>query len=211
MNPRRVSSVLRCFTIVAILFVSGCGGIETIPAARLSHTAAEASASDYRIGPGDQLRVFVWRNEELSAELVVRPDGRISMPLVDDMQAEGKTPTELASDLERALEAYVRTPEVNVIVESFVGTFTDQIRVVGQAINPSPVSYRARMTILDVMLEVGGITERAAGNKAKVVRKTADHDVEIKVNLNNLLNDGDLSQNIEMLPGDVVIIPTSIF
>ena len=211
MSLPKASSVLSGFVVVATLVSSGCGGIETIPAARLSSNPPQSGASDYRIGPGDELRIFVWRNEELSAELVVRPDGRISMPLVDDMQAEGKTPTELAADLERALEAYVRTPEVNVIVESFVGTFTDQIRVVGQAVNPSPVSYRAHMTVLDVMLQVGGITERAAGNKAMVVRKTGGRDVEIKVNLNNLLNDGDLTQNIEMVPGDVVIIPTSIF
>jgi len=167
--------------------------------------------SDYRIGPGDKLRIFVWRNSELSADLVVRPDGRISMPLVDDMQAEGKTPTQLARDLEKGLDAYVRSPEVNVIVESFVGTFTDQIRVVGQAVKPSPVSYRSHMTILDVMLEVGGLTERAAGHKVKVVRKRGEQQIEVAVNLNSLMNNGDLSQNIEMLPGDVVVIPTSIF
>jgi polysaccharide export outer membrane protein len=202
---------LRILLLATITTAAGCGGITTIPAARLPSNPSNGVSSDYRIGPGDELRIFVWRNEELSAELVVRPDGRISMPLVDDMQAEGKTPTDLARDLEIALEAYVRTPEVNVIVQSFVGTFTDQIRVVGQAASPSAVSYRSGMTMLDVMLEVGGLTERAAGNKVKVVRKMDGRDIEIAVNLGNLLNDGDLSQNIEMLPGDVVVIPTSIF
>jgi polysaccharide biosynthesis/export protein len=197
-------------SVATLAAAAGCSGTSVVPAERLTQSNAHVEA-DYRIGPGDKLRIFVWRNEDLSAEVVVRPDGKMSMPLVDDMQAEGKTPTDLAADLERTLGDYVRSPKVNVIVESFVGTFGDQIRVVGQAINPRPVSYRARMTILDVMLEVGGLTDHASGNRAKVMRQVGSKQQGIAVRLNDLLYEGDLKQNIEMLPGDVVVIPTAIF
>lgn len=210
--PLMIQSPLRIFllAVVALAALIGCSSASVVPAAHLTQSNAHVEA-DYRIGPGDKLRIFVWRNEDLSAEVVVRPDGKMSMPLVDDMQAEGKTPTELATDLERTLGDYVRTPKVNVIVESFVGTFGDQIRVVGQATSPRPVSYRARMTILDVMLEVGGLTDHASGNRAKVMRMIGSKQQGIAVRLNDLLYDGDLTQNIEMLPGDVVVIPTAIF
>jgi polysaccharide export outer membrane protein len=207
-NSSRVLGVLACFLGIA-LALSACSSSRPLPASLLAQKGV-VEPTDYRIGAGDQLRIFVWRNEELSAQVVVRPDGRISMPLVDDMVAEGKTPTELARDLEKVLADYVRSPEVNVIVQSFVGTFNDQIRVIGQAVNPRAISYRAGMTILDVLLEVGGLRDRAAANRVKVLRKKGTTNQEISVKLDNLLS-GDLSQNIAMIPGDVVVIPTAVF
>ena len=139
------------------------------------------------------------------------PDGRISMPLVEDMQAVGKTPTELSRDLEETLSEYIKAPKVNVIVTSFVGTFSEQIRVVGMATEPRALSYRHNMTLLDVMIEVGGLAEGAAGNRAKIIRRRGDQEVEIPVRINDLLNKGKISANIEILPGDVLIIPQSLF
>jgi polysaccharide export outer membrane protein len=168
-------------------------------------------ANEYIIGPGDRLSVFVWRNEDISVTVPVRPDGKISTPLVEDMQAVGKTPTQLARDIEVVLEEFVRMPQVNIIVEEFVGTFGEQIRVVGQAAEPQALAYRERLTLLDVMIEVGGLTEFASGNRARVVRNESGQSREIRVRLDDLMNDGDMTQNIAMRPGDVVVIPGSFF
>ena len=168
-------------------------------------------ANEYIIGPGDRLSVFVWRNEDISVTVPVRPDGKISTPLVEDMQAVGKTPTQLARDIEGVLAAFVRMPQVNIIVEEFVGTFGEQIRVVGQAAEPQALAYRERLTLLDVMIEVGGLTEFASGNRARVVRNENGQSREIRVRLDDLMNDGDMTQNLAMRPGDVVIIPGSFF
>ncbi len=167
--------------------------------------------AEYRIGPGDTLEVFVWRHEDLSTTVPVRPDGNISTPLVEDLQAAGKTPTTLARDIEVVLSEYIRSPQVNIIVMTFVGTFGEQIRVVGQAANPQALSYREGMTLLDVIIEVGGLGEFAAGNRAKVVRRTPEGQAEIKVRLDDLINRGEISQNIDMRPGDVLIIPEARF
>ncbi len=173
--------------------------------------SATAGANEYIIGPGDRINVFVWRNEDISVTVPVRPDGKISTPLVEDMQAVGKTPTQLARDIEVVLAEFVRMPQVNVIVVEFVGTFGEQIRVVGQAAEPQALAYRERLTLLDVMIEVGGLTEFASGNRARVVRSENGQRREIRVRINDLLNDGDMDQNIAMRPGDVVIIPGSFF
>jgi polysaccharide export outer membrane protein len=173
---------------------------------------ADETGPEYRIGPGDRLQVFVWRNADISATVPVRPDGKISTPLVEDMVAVGKTPSQLARDIEGVLQAYIKTPKVNVIVEAFVGTFSDQVRVVGQAAQPRALPYRESMTLLDVMIEVGGLTAFAAGNRAMVVRKAPDGSTsEIKVRLADLLDDGDMEENIPVQAGDVVIIPESMF
>ena len=172
---------------------------------------ADAGSTEYTIGPGDMLKVFVWRHEDLSTTVPVRPDGRISTPLVEDMPAAGKTPTELARDIEEVLEEYIRTPTVNIIVEEFVGTFGEQIRVVGQAAEPQALPYREGMTLLDVMIAVGGLGEFAAGNRGKVIRRTGDEQTEIRVRIDDLVNDGDIRQNLVMRPGDVVIIPEARF
>jgi polysaccharide export outer membrane protein len=174
--------------------------------------AADAAPSaSYIIGPGDTLRVFVWSHQDLSVVVPVRPDGRISTPLVEDMQASGKTSTQLARDIEVVLQQYVRTPTVSVIVEQFVGAFSESVRVVGQAAKPQALPYRDGMTLLDAMIAVGGLAEYAAGNRAKVIRRAGDKQTEIKVRLNDLLNDGDVRQNMPLRPGDIVIIPESRF
>jgi polysaccharide biosynthesis/export protein len=182
------------------------GSAEEPPAA----TPKAAAAPEYRIGPGDQLEIFVFNQPELSVKVPVRPDGLISSPLVENMQAAGRTPSELAREMEKTLAQFVRSPTVNVIVTSFVGTYDAQIRVVGQAANPQSLSYRAGMTLLDVMIAVGGLGKFAAGNRAKIVRNIDGKSTEIKVKLNRLL-DGDVKSNVEMRPGDVLIIPESRF
>ena len=169
------------------------------------------NTSDYEIGPGDTLNVFVWNRPELTVTVPVRPDGQISTPLVEDMGALGKTPSQLAQDIEEVLSEYIRAPEVTIIVEQFVGTFGTQIRVLGAVVNPGPVPFRDRMTLLDVMLEVGGMTEFASGNRAKLVRTVDGETEETRVKLNNLMNKGDLRENIAMQPGDVIVIPEAIF
>lgn len=203
-------------TLAAMLGACGSGGDPLPPTSQSSSSVvgetSESPADNYIIGPGDSLNIFVWRNPEISTTVPVRPDGKISTPLVEDMVAVGKTPTELARDMEAVLAEYIRSPSVNVIVEGFVGAFAEQIRVVGQAAQPMSLPYRDRMTLLDVMIEVGGLTEFAAGNRSKVVRRQADGNTEeYRVKLSDLLNDGDMSQNIIMRPGDVVIIPESFF
>ncbi len=167
--------------------------------------------SDYAIGPGDSLQIFVWDHPDLSTPVQVRPDGKISTPLVEDLQAAGRTPTQLARDIEGVLKEYVRTPVVTVIMQGFVGEGAQQIRVVGQAVAPRALQYKQGMTVLDVMIEVGGLSEFAAGNRAKIVRTTAGREVEIRVKLDDLINDGDIGENVEMKPGDVLIIPQSFF
>lgn len=198
-----------CLAVVAMA-LTGCADRGTIAASKISSTPV-VSQDDYRIGAGDQLKIFVWRNEDLSTIVTVRPDGKISMPLVNDMVAAGKTPSQLTEDLTTLLSEYVRSPKVNVIVVSFVGTFSAQIRVVGEAGHPKVVAYRAGMTILDVMLEAGGLAEHASGNKTKVLRIINGKTQKIAVKLNDLLYEGDVTQNITMLPGDVVVVPLSIF
>ena len=193
------------------MLASCAGGRPSYKASEISDTAAASQASDYAIWPGDSLQIFVWDHADLSIGVQVRPDGRISTPLVEDLQAAGRTPTQLARDIEGVLKEYVRSPVVTVIMQGFVGEGAQQIRVVGQAAAPMALQYKQGMTILDVMIQVGGLAEFAAGNKAKVVRKTADGEVEIRVKLGDLLNDGDTKQNIEMMPGDVLIIPQSFF
>ena len=201
------------FAIMGVLLLAsliGCAGggpaVDDLPGG-----GASPAVNEYIIGPGDRINVFVWRNEDISVTVPVRPDGKISTPLVEDMQAVGKTPTQLARDIEAVLSEFVRTPQVNVIVEEFVGTFGEQIRVVGQAAEPQALPYRERLTLLDVMIEVGGLTEFASGNRARVVRSENGQRREIRVRLNDLLNDGDMNQNLAMRPGDVVIIPGSFF
>ncbi len=174
-------------------------------------SASPAEQTDYTIGPGDVLQVFVWEHPDVSVTVPVRPDGRISTPLVQDMQAAGKTPTELSADLTVALSEYIRSPQVNVIVTSFVGAFGTQIRVVGKAAQPRAIPYRQNMTLLDVMIEVGGLAEFAAGNRAKILRRTGNAEEEIPVKIHDLLNRGKTSANVLMRPGDVLIIPESFF
>ena len=196
--------------IFAGLLVGGCA---SAPTASTKQIAEEVStpAQDYQIGPGDKLTVFVWEHKDLSVAVPVRPDGKISTPLVEDMKAEGKTPSELSEDIEKALSEFVRAPVVSVIVQEFKGQFSSQIRVVGQAKNPQALSYREGITLLDVMIEVGGLTTFAAGNKSKIVRREGSTQSELPVRLSDLMKKGKIDTNVAMRPGDVLIIPESVF
>jgi polysaccharide export outer membrane protein len=197
-------------TVLALVAAAGCGG-NRVRATNESVRAAPADAADYLIGPGDSLRIFVWDHPDLTNEVQVRPDGKISTPLVEDLQASGKSPTALAREIETTLSQYVRSPVVTVIVQGFVGETKQQVRVVGQAVKPQALQYRQGMTVLDVMIAVGGLSDTAAGNRARIVRMVGGSAQEIRVRLNDLLNNGDIQQNVRMLPGDVVVIPQSVF
>jgi polysaccharide export outer membrane protein len=196
-------------TVAAVVILSACAAPKpetiTVP------VTPATEQSEYRIGPGDTLQVFVWNQPELTVTVPVRPDGMISTPLIAGVPAAGKTSPELAKDLEKALSEYVRNPTVSVMVTSFVGTYSDQIRVVGQAAKPQSLPYRANMTLLDVMIAVGGLAEFAAGNRAVLVRQEGNQQQRIPVRIADLIDDGDISANVPMRPGDVLIIPESRF
>ncbi|MES2046391.1 MAG: XrtA/PEP-CTERM system exopolysaccharide export protein [Pseudomonadota bacterium] len=200
---------------VGALMLNGCasgGGAGQLPPAAFVATQ-EQPGEEYVIGPLDQLNIFVWRNPELSAKVQVRPDGRITTPLISDMPAVGKTPAMLADDMKIALGEYIKDPIVSVIVENFSGTFSQQVRIVGATEKPASIPYRANMTLLDAMISVGGLSEYAAGNRAKLVRydRTTGRQVEYQLKLSSLLKNGDSSANVRLEPGDVIIIPTSMF
>ncbi|WP_166426414.1 XrtA/PEP-CTERM system exopolysaccharide export protein [Aquisalinus luteolus] len=169
------------------------------------------ASPEYLIGPLDELNIFVWRAPELSGDVTVRPDGRISTPLVQDMQAAGKSPTQLAVDLQRQLSEYVRNPEVTVSVKKFSSTFDQQVRVLGEAQRPVALPYQAGMTVLDVMVAVGGLTEFAAGNKAVLIRGQGENKRSYRLQLDDLMRRADVKANVPVLPGDVILIPESIF
>ena len=166
-------------------------------------------STDYVIGAGDALEIFVWRNPDLTTKVPVRPDGRISIPLVEDMQAVGKTPTELARDIEAVFAEYLRTPKVNIIVASQGAA--NQIQVVGNVASPQALPYRAGIKLLDVVVAVGGLDDFAAGNRAKIIRQVAGDSVECPVRVADLMRKGDLTQNIRIYPGDVLIVPAARF
>ena len=192
---------------VGLALLGGCSSSPVInsPAGGTQHTER------YIIGPGDSLNIFVRDNPNLTITVPVRPDGRISIPLVQSIVAAGKTPDQLAVDLEKALGRYIRDPMVTVIVKKFVGAYSQQVRVVGQATTPKSVPYRSGMTLLDVMIDVGGLTKFASGNSAKIVRHLPDgREQTIPVRLGDLMN-GDIKDNVVMRPGDILIIPQSYF
>ena len=193
---------------VLVLGLGACAVDEDLPPAAVGEMA---SAPMYKIGPGDTLRIFVWGNPGLSDTVPVRPDGRVSIPLLEDLEVTEKTPTELAREIEQKLSTFVQDPLVTVIVTEFVGPFTQQVRVVGAAAEPRAIPYRANMTVLDVMIEVGGLTEFAAGNRAILVRTEDNEQKQYRIRLDDLVKDGDISANVEMHPGDILIIPESFF
>ncbi|MBH1993115.1 MAG: polysaccharide export protein [Sphingomonadaceae bacterium] len=196
--------------------LSGCAagggsGAQLPPASFVS--TQEGPGEEYIIGPLDDLTIFVWRNPELGAKVQVRPDGRITTPLITDMPAVGKTPKMLADDIKLALTQYIENPLVSVIVNNFSGTFSQQVRIVGATEKPASIPYRANMTLLDAMISVGGLSEFAAGNRARLVRfdKETGKQKEYQVRLNDLLKKGDTKANVMLAPGDVIIIPESMF
>lgn len=204
-----------CFMGLAMFGALSIVGCSTSPTTETLMPDADLSASQetpmYIIGAGDSLNIFVWRNPELSQGVTVRPDGRITTPLIEDVQASGKTPTQLARDMEGELATYIKNPVVTVMVGGFRGPVDRQIRVVGQASEPKAIAYVDDMTVLDVMIAVGGVTEFAAGNRASVVRTVGDQRTRSNVRLDDLLNDGDISANVRMQPGDILIIPEAWF
>lgn len=196
--------------LAAVLALAACNRYPQLPPAQ--QVASEgASTPSYVIGPNDNLNIFVWRNQDLTTTVTVRPDGRISVPLIEDLQAAGKTPTELARDIEARLGRFVRDPVVTVIMTGFVGPYAQQVRVVGEATRPQAIPYREHMSILDVMIQVGGLTQFAAGNRTVIIRRAEGREQNYRVRLDDLLKDGDISANVNVLPGDTVVIPQSWF
>lgn len=209
------SSKLLMGVSLAAVALSGCAtgssGPKLPPATFV--TAQEGPGEEYIIGPLDTLTIFVWRNPELGAKVQVRPDGRITTPLIEDMPAVGKTPTMLAQDIKVQLSQYINDPLVSVIVDNFAGTFSQQIRVVGATEKPASIPYRANMTLLDAMIAVGGLSEFAAGNRARLIRQDREtgRQTEYALKIGDLLKRGDSRANVRLEPGDVIIIPESAF
>lgn len=191
--------------VLALGMLAGCAS--TYPPAP---PLAADSEYNYVIGPGDNVNIIVWRNPELSMTVPVRPDGKITTPLVEDLPALGRDSTTLAREIEKELGKFIREPVVTVIVTDFIGPFSEQIRVVGEAAQPQALAYVQNMTLVDVMIQVGGITDFAAGNRASILR-TAEGNKQFSVRIDDLLNKGDFGANVEMLPGDVLVIPQSWF
>lgn len=204
------SAIIKVGSIFLILLgLSGCAATKYPP---LEGGPAPAQVTpDYLIGAGDGVNIFVWRNPELSSSVTVRPDGKITTPLIEDVPASGKTPTQLARDMEQELSVYVKNPVVTVMVSGFVGPYSEQIRVVGQATNPQALPYRDQMTLLDLIVAVGGLTDFAAGNRSSIVRVVDGEWKQFGVRIDDLINGADISANAYMLPGDILIIPESWF
>lgn len=199
--------MLRYATILATtLMVAGCSTSSLPPAP----TKAAQPTYNYQIGPGDSLTVSVWRHPELSTSVPVRPDGKVTTPLIEDLVAIGRTPAELSREIEQRLTKYVREPSVTVSVSGFVGIAAEQVRVVGQAARPAALNYKQGMTLLDVMIQVGGITNNASGNRAVLIRQS-ENNAQYSIRLRDLLKRGDVTANVEVLPGDVIMIPESYF
>ena len=205
---KAVSAVI---TIIGTsLVITGCGSQPDLPEVAVDQRFQDQDYM-YVVGPGDSLAIFVWGNEELSSSATVRPDGKFTTRLVEDLEASGKTSTQLARDIEKAYSEYVRTPVVSVIVNGFVGVPEQQVRVVGEASQPISIPYRKHMTLLDLMIAVGGLTEYANGNKSGLVRYWGGTEESYGVRLDDLLQDGDISANLNLMPGDILIVTESWF
>lgn len=209
---KHTSELMRisAYRVAALALVLGAAGCATQSANPPAPVLASSPDYNYIVGPGDNLNINVWRNPELSSSVPVRPDGKVSTPLVDELVAQGKTPTQIARDVETALAKFVRDPVVTVIVTNFVGPYSEQIRVVGEAAKPQFLPYKQKMTVMDVMIAVGGLTDFADGNKATIIR-ASDSNKRYNVRLRDLVKRGDISANVEMLPGDILIIPQGWF
>lgn len=200
--------IARVSAVLAVAAMAGCSNTPTYPPAP---TQTGDYNWNYLVGPGDSVNVFVWRNPEVSGSFPVRPDGKMTMNLVEDLQASGKTPTQLARDIEKALSKYIQEPIVTVIVGGGIGPFDQQLRVVGEAAKPQALNYREKMSLIDLMISVGGLTDFAAGNKAYILRTVGDKQERLGVRLEDLLKGGDISANVDMRPGDVLVVPESLF
>lgn len=199
------------FAVLFCLIISGCTS-NILPRATVqSSLTTSVENYQYLVGPRDNVSIFVWRNPELSGTFIVRPDGKISTSLVEDVPVSGKTPTQIARDMEAILSKYIRDPVVTVSVTNFVGPYSEQVRVIGAATNPRAINYNQYMTLLDLMIEVGGLTEFADGNAAKLVRVVNGKQRTYELRLDDLIREGEISANVDVLPGDVVIIPEAWF
>jgi polysaccharide biosynthesis/export protein len=209
--PRTQGALRRLAGAAAVLGVmvlsAGCAALSGYPPAPQT---VETQDHRYKIGPLDTLNILVWRNPELSATITVRPDGRISAPLVEDLMAAGRNPADLSREVEKVLAKFIRDPVVTIVVSGFQGTFPEQIRIVGEAARPQAVPYRQQMTMLDVMIQAGGLTDFADGNGAVLVRGS-EGGKQYSVRLKDLLKRGDISANVAVKPGDIVIVPQSFF
>ncbi|MFC4929436.1 XrtA/PEP-CTERM system exopolysaccharide export protein [Massilia sp. GCM10023247] len=195
-----------------VVALSGCSWLDRFKSPPPSNVSmAGAVPADYLIGPGDAVNIIVWRNPEVSMSVPVRPDGKITTPLVEDLPAAGKTSTELARDIEKALAKFIQQPVVTVVVTGFVGNYGEQIRVIGQAAKPQALPYRRDMSLMDVLIAVGGVTEFASGNRASIIRTVDGRQQKLNVRLDDLIKDGDISANMPMRPGDILVIPESFF
>lgn len=199
------------FSLLFIVGLSGCAGNYLPPATVKPSAISSIDDYYYLIGPGDSVNIFVWRNPEVSGSFIVRPDGMITTSLVEDIPVSGKTPTQLAREIEAVLSQYIKSPIVTVSVGGFVGPFTEQVRVIGEATNPMAVNYRQNMTLLDLMIQVGGITEFANGNGAVLVRIEGGEQKEYDLLLDDLVKQGNINANVDLLPGDIIIIPEDWF
>lgn len=200
--------IKRATQAAAFTCLLALGGCASVPPAAPS---TEAVNPEYLIGPGDAINIIVWRNPEVSMSVPVRPDGKITTPLVEDLPAAGKTSTQLARDIEAALAKFIQQPVVTVVVTNFVGNYSEQIRVIGQAARPQALPYRKDMSLMDVLIAVGGVTEFASGNRASIIRTVDGKQQKYAVRLDDLIKDGDISANMTMRPGDVLVIPESFF
>jgi len=211
METRSINKIKVILFIVIAQLITACSN-STLPTASL-HPSNTTDTSSYRylIGAGDSLNIFVWRNPEVSGSFVVRPDGMITTSLVEDIVVSGKTPTALAREIEGTLSTYLRDPVVTVTVNNFVGPFSEQIRVIGEASEPKSINYTQHMTLLDVMIQVGGLTEFADGNDAVLIRIENDVQKQYDIFIEDLLKDGEIVANVDMLPGDIIIIPEAWF
>jgi len=199
-------------TLIVLIcgLVLGCSNPLPTATTRASLTT-DVNDYQYLIGPGDQVSIFVWRNPEISGNFTVRPDGKVTTSLVEDIEVSGRTPTMLARQLEEQLSTYINNPRVTVSVGRFNGPFSEQVRVIGEATNPRAVNYTQHMTLLDLMIEVGGLTQFANGNNAKLVRVINNEQVTYDIYIEDLIKDGDIAKNVDVLPGDIVIIPEAWF
>jgi len=210
MKNRLVNKAVAGVLVFMTLLISACSTTNELPTLN-PKALTPVKDQHYLIGPGDLLNVFVWGNPDLTTDVTVRPDGMISTPLVEDVVASGKTPAQLAREMESQLVRYIKSPVVTVIVRQFNGTFEQQIRIVGEAAQPKSIPFRENMTLLDVMIAVGGLTEFASGNNARIIRTVNQKQQQVPVRLEDLVKLGDITANVYMQPGDVLIIPESWF
>ncbi len=209
---KSMTKTLKAILLISLSYiVTGCSSSTLPPATLHQSNTVDVDSYKYLIGAGDVVNIFVWRNPEVSGTFIVRPDGMITTSLVEDIPVSGKTPTELARSIEEILATYLREPVVTVTVNNFVGPFSEQIRIIGEASQPQAINYAQHMTLLDVMIRVGGLTEFANGNGAILVRIENGQQKQYDIYIEDLIKNGEISANVDVLPGDIIVIPETWF